>query len=111
MLQRNLLESKSGAIRSSVLPFTEPTEQTAKFIRPILFRAKHTVTTDAHTALTRLVQRLKCNTDNMDTEFNGQAQEYYSLISQFEQFEEVVHTDFLEIILSELFLVYHPGGM
>jgi hypothetical protein len=81
----------------------------AALLKTVLYRDKHSVTTDPRTALSRMLSKHVGHTDQLDTTFS-QADEYLSLFRQYEHFDQELPCELLTEIVKEIFDLFRPGG-
>ncbi len=65
--------------------------------------------TEIHSALTRMLQIHVGKTDQINTE-HSQADEYFSLITQYQHFSETISVSTLTNIMSNIFNIFEPLG-
>ncbi len=114
LLNEVLLNSKpvppsADAVAVSLIQAEQEEKYRRPHVRPILYRDKHMTTMDPSNALLRMLQKHVGNVHMIST-VHSQADEYFSMITDYEQFDKSVHCDVLTDIIKDIFTVYRPGG-
>jgi hypothetical protein len=78
-------------------------------VRPLLYRDKYQRSNNPRTALTRMLQKYIGKTHEL-SHIHSQADEYFSVISQFERYDETLQCDVLTDMMKEIFEVFSPAG-
>jgi hypothetical protein len=108
LLQYDIKEIPEVVSKAIVRSQTE-TKYRKQMVRPLLYRDKYQHTSDPHTVLARMLRKYVGKAHELSV-VHSQADEYFSVVSQFESFNERVHCDVLTEIVKEVFEIFTPGG-
>jgi hypothetical protein len=99
--------SKQIALREEIGGLLRPS-----LLKTVLYRDIHTLCTDPHDALTRMLHKFLLHADQMAMSHSHVtcADEYLSIITQYDHFEKLVTCDLITTIMHEIFTIFRPGG-